>query len=51
MINEVSDGKKPCIWMEAGVVDFKLCNHCFDCATCEFDRAMTVVAAQEPDYA
>jgi len=40
-------GKKPCIWMEAGVVDFKLCHHCFDCATCEFDRAMSAVAAQE----
>lgn len=47
MIDEISDGKKPCIWMEAGVVDFKLCNHCFDCATCEFDRAMTAVAAQD----
>ncbi len=47
MIEEVSEGKKPCIWMEAGVVDFKLCNHCFDCTTCEFDRAMTAVAAQD----
>jgi glycine cleavage system H lipoate-binding protein len=47
MIEQVNDGKKPCIWMEAGVVDFKLCHHCFDCATCEFDRAMSAVAAQE----
>lgn len=47
MIEQVTDGKKPCIWMEAGVVDFKMCHHCFDCATCEFDRAMTEVAAQD----
>jgi glycine cleavage system H lipoate-binding protein len=46
MIEQVTNGKKPCIWMEAGVVDFKICNHCFDCASCEFDRAMTAVAAQ-----
>ncbi len=32
--------------MEAGVVDFKICNHCFDCANCEFDQAMTAAAAQ-----
>lgn len=47
MIEHVSEGRKPCIWMEAGVVDFKLCHHCFDCDTCEFDRAMTAVAAQD----
>lgn len=47
MMDQVTDGKKPCIWMEAGVVDFKMCNHCFDCATCEFDRAMTAAAAQD----
>ena len=32
--------------MEAGVVDFKICNLCFDCANCEFDRAMTAAAVQ-----
>lgn len=47
MLDQVTDGKKPCIWMEAGVVDFKLCHHCFDCATCEFDRAMTAAATQD----
>ncbi len=46
-MEQVTTGKKPCIWMEAGVVDFKICHHCFDCATCEFDRAMTAAAAQE----
>jgi hypothetical protein len=30
--------------MEAGVIDFKICNHNFDCTNCEFDRAMTETA-------
>ncbi len=33
-----------CIWMEAGVIDYKICNRDFDCANCEFDRAMTEAA-------
>jgi len=45
MVNQVNEGKKPCIWMEAGVIDFKICDHDFDCSTCEFDRAMTETAA------
>jgi glycine cleavage system H lipoate-binding protein len=40
------DAKKPCIWMEAGVIDFKICNKDFDCENCELDRAMTEAAAQ-----
>lgn len=46
MSGPVTNGKSPCIWMEAGVVDFKLCNFCFDCPNCEFDRAMTAAAIQ-----
>ncbi|MCL4501267.1 MAG: hypothetical protein M1438_05350 [Deltaproteobacteria bacterium] len=46
MSEQFTEGKKPCIWMEAGVVDFKICHQCFDCGNCEFDRAMTAVAAQ-----
>ena len=37
-------GKKPCIWMEAGVIDYKICNKDFDCEHCELDRAMTEAA-------
>lgn len=33
-----------CIWMEAGVIAYKICNRNFDCANCEFDRAMTETA-------
>ena len=44
MANQITEGKKPCIWMEAGVIDFKICNKNFDCANCELDRAMTEAA-------
>ncbi len=29
-----------CIWMKAGVVNFKLCNNNYDCFHCDFDKAM-----------
>lgn len=45
MAKQFTEGKKYCIWMEAGVIDFKVCDHDFDCSTCEFDRAMTESAA------
>lgn len=41
MAEKVIEGKKPCIWMDAGVIQFKLCDSNFDCQSCEFDRAMT----------
>jgi len=29
-----------CIWMKAGVVNFRECDNSFDCTTCPFDRGM-----------
>lgn len=29
-----------CIWMKAGVVNYRICDNAFDCNTCGFDRAM-----------
>lgn len=29
-----------CIWMEARVIDYKLCNNHYNCYTCAFDKAM-----------
>ncbi|MBW1981828.1 MAG: hypothetical protein JRJ12_11465 [Deltaproteobacteria bacterium] len=40
----VPNGDGKCIWMEAGVIDFKLCNNHFNCHTCAFDRAMRETA-------
>lgn len=30
----------PCIWMQAGVVEFKSCNNYYDCTTCKYDAGM-----------
>jgi glycine cleavage system H lipoate-binding protein len=30
----------PCIWMQAGVVEFKNCNNFGDCTTCKYDLGM-----------
>lgn len=32
--------EQQCIWMKAGVVNFKLCQNAYDCTTCSFDKAM-----------
>jgi len=29
-----------CIWMKAGVVNFRLCDNAYDCNSCPFDRGM-----------
>jgi glycine cleavage system H lipoate-binding protein len=40
----VPNGDAQCIWMEAGVIDYKLCNNYLNCHTCSFDRAMKETA-------
>jgi glycine cleavage system H lipoate-binding protein len=35
-----------CIWMTAGVVDYKLCEQEYDCEHCAFDRAFRGVAPE-----
>jgi len=44
MVASTSPRPPFCIWMEAGVIDYKICNRNFDCANCDFDRAMTEAA-------
>jgi glycine cleavage system H lipoate-binding protein len=34
------EGESACIWMEAGIIDFKLCDHNHECETCSFDAIM-----------
>jgi len=36
----VPDGEKECVWAEAGVVPYKLCDAQFDCTNCSFDIVM-----------
>jgi hypothetical protein len=30
----VPSGEEKCIWMEAGVIDYKLCNYYYNCHEC-----------------
>ncbi len=46
MATKLNEGD-PCIWMEAGVIDFKICDKNFDCEHCELDQAMTAAAAKQ----
>ena len=51
MAKKIIESKKRCIWMDAGVIDFKLCESDFDCQSCQFDRAMTESATQQTSTA
>ncbi|MBC8419667.1 MAG: glycine cleavage system protein H [Desulfobacterales bacterium] len=45
----VPPGKKKCVWMEAGVVSYKLCDNNFDCPTCVYDHAMQAKVARQKE--
>ncbi|MBU0736157.1 MAG: hypothetical protein KKG10_18630, partial [Proteobacteria bacterium] len=45
----VPPGKKKCVWMEAGVVSYKLCDNTFDCPTCVYDHAMQAKVARQKE--
>jgi hypothetical protein len=36
-----------CIWMKAGVVNFKTCENAFDCTSCTFDKGISRKSGQE----
>ncbi len=38
--DKAPEHKNPCLWMQAGAVKFKDCNHFYDCATCRYDKGM-----------
>ena len=37
-----------CIWMKAGVVNYRICDNAFDCNTCAFDKAIRRAMKIEP---
>jgi len=45
----VPPGKKKCVWMEAGVVSYKLCDNNYDCSTCVYDHAMQTKVARQKE--
>lgn len=38
--NIIPEGENHCVWMDAGLVNYKLCDKNFDCESCPFDRTM-----------
>ena len=38
--DKAPDHDTPCLWMQAGVVKSKECNHFYDCTTCRYDQGM-----------
>jgi len=45
----VPGGKKRCVWMDAGVVSYKLCDNNYDCSTCVYDHAMQVKVVKQKE--
>jgi hypothetical protein len=43
-----SMSRNQCIWMKAGVVDFRTCDNAFDCTSCTFDKAISRQSVQQP---
>jgi glycine cleavage system H lipoate-binding protein len=39
--------KRECIWMKAGVVNFKVCDNAWDCYSCPFDRSMRIAMGKK----
>ncbi len=37
---KTSETEKPCIWMKAGVIAYRMCTRDYDCKNCEFDQAL-----------
>jgi len=37
---KVPEKEKPCIWMKAGVIAYRMCTKNYDCKSCEFDQAL-----------
>jgi glycine cleavage system H lipoate-binding protein len=47
----VPPGRNKCVWMEAGVVSYKLCDNNFDCSTCQYDHAMQLRVSRRKEDA
>ena len=36
-----------CVWVDAGVVSYKLCTNNYNCSSCQFDHVMLEVVSKE----
>lgn len=44
----IPEGESYCVWMDAGLVNYKLCNCNFECEQCAFDAVMRTQAQAAP---
>ena len=42
-----SMSENQCVWMKAGVINFKTCENAFDCTSCGFDKEINGKLAQK----
>ena len=47
-VQVLSMTENQCVWMKAGVVNFKICENAFDCTSCAFDKAISRKSMQKP---
>jgi glycine cleavage system H lipoate-binding protein len=47
-VRVLSMSENQCIWMKAGVVNFKTCENAFDCTSCAFDKGISRKSVQKP---
>ncbi len=47
-VNVFSMSDNQCVWMKAGVVNFKICENAFDCTSCAFDKTISGKSVKKP---
>jgi len=47
-VSILSMTENQCVWMKAGVVNFKICENPFDCTSCAFDKGISRKSVQKP---
>lgn len=48
-VKAYSATENQCIWMKAGIVNFKLCENAYDCLSCRFDKIMARNVERRPE--
>lgn len=51
MSRVIPEGELNCIWMEAGLVSYKLCDRSYECESCPFDQVMRMQSRPAPSPA
>jgi glycine cleavage system H lipoate-binding protein len=47
-VRVLSMHENQCVWMKAGVVNYKICENAFDCTSCAFDKMISGKSVKKP---